>query len=190
MTSAGLTGLPLSNIAGINLSGGQKARVALARAFYSTHTRIMLLDDPLSAVDAHVGEHIFSNAITGELAKGVTRVLVTHHVHLLSRCDTVIVLKQGRIAHRGKYSDLVAQGVEFAGAVDASKMQGSSDLGKEKSEEIVIQKPKGKEADLTAEAKAALLKSGKKLVKEEEREVGAVSGSAYSAYARAGGKLQ
>jgi ATP-binding cassette, subfamily C (CFTR/MRP), member 1 len=50
---------------GINLSGGQKARVSLARALYSRDTSVILLDDPLSAVDSHVGEHIFSNAIQG-----------------------------------------------------------------------------------------------------------------------------
>lgn len=66
---------------GINLSGGQKARVSLARALYSKNTRLVLMDDPLSAVDAHVGEHIFPNAIEGPLTRGTTRILVTHHVH-------------------------------------------------------------------------------------------------------------
>ena len=69
---------------GINLSGGQKARVSLARAMYSSDTRLLLLDDPLSAVDSHVGEHLFSEAIAGEISNGRTRILVTHHVHVLS----------------------------------------------------------------------------------------------------------
>jgi ATP-binding cassette subfamily C (CFTR/MRP) protein 1 len=171
---------------GINLSGGQKARVALARALYSDETRLMLMDDPLSAVDAHVGEHIFSNAIAGDMAKGITRLLVTHHVHLLSRCDDVIVMEHGRIKHQGRYRDLVAAGVDFAGAVDVSKIKAASKQEPEKfDDEVTAQK----EVELSAEKKAALKKSGKKLVRDEEREEGSVDGSAYMHYARAGGLL-
>jgi hypothetical protein len=65
---------------GINLSGGQKHRVALARAVYSA-ADVYLLDDPLSAVDVHVGRHIFEDCICGELA-GKTRLLVTHQVQV------------------------------------------------------------------------------------------------------------
>ncbi|KAL7567897.1 hypothetical protein ACA910_019617 [Epithemia clementina (nom. ined.)] len=165
---------------GINLSGGQKARVSLARAFYSKKTKVMLMDDPLSAVDAHVGEHIFSRAINGPLGRGVTRVLVTHHVHLLSRCDSVIVLDRGTIKHEGKYKELLAQGVTFAGAVDVSKAQ-------EESGEDVENLGESKEEVLTDEKKAALKKSGAKLVSTEERQEGSVDGSAYLHYARAGG---
>ena len=106
---------------GINLSGGQKARVSLARAMYSEETKLLLLDDPLSAVDAHVGEHLFRRAITGEVSAGTTRLFVTHHVHFLPRCDKVIVLEGGRIKHYGKYSDLIDLGVDFAGSVDVTK---------------------------------------------------------------------
>jgi ATP-binding cassette subfamily C (CFTR/MRP) protein 1 len=177
---------------GINLSGGQKARVSLARALYSKETRIVLMDDPLSAVDAHVGEHIFEHAILGPVSSNLTRILVTHHVHLLSRCDKVLVLDRGRIAHYGKYSDLVAQGVEFAGAVDASKAKGDSssplaaDVDMEATaigDELIKKKvvPSG-------ENLAQLQKSGKTLVKDEGREVGSVSSSAYMKYARAGGE--
>ena len=69
---------------------GQKARIALARAVYK-HADIYFLDDPLSAVDAHVGQHIFKHCIKNTL-KGTTRVLVTHHVHLLNQCDHIIIL--------------------------------------------------------------------------------------------------
>lgn len=65
---------------GINLSGGQKHRVALARAVYAA-ADVYLLDDPLSAVDVHVGRHIFEDCICGELA-GKTRLLVTHQVQV------------------------------------------------------------------------------------------------------------
>ena len=169
---------------GINLSGGQKARVSLARALYSSDTRVMLMDDPLSAVDAHVGEHIFSNAIAGPLAKGMTRVLVTHHVHLLSRCDSVIVLEKGRVKHHGKYRDLIASGVDFAGAVDVSRATGGKET--EKEEEAPQER---KKEEMSATKKEDLQKKGKKLVKDEERNMGSVEGSAYWHYAKAGGYL-
>jgi ATP-binding cassette subfamily C (CFTR/MRP) protein 1 len=195
---------------GINLSGGQKvrkddcqsdiyrlirltflfmtlnlkARVSLARALYSKDTKLMLMDDPLSAVDAHVGEHIFSRAINGELAKGITRVLVTHHVHLLSRCDSVIVLENGRIKHHGKYTDLVAQGVDFAGAIDVSRAKHGDEHIQNGAKEEDIKEPL-----VSVETKEKMKQSGKKLVKEEEREEGSVAGSAYFHYAKAGGYL-
>jgi ATP-binding cassette subfamily C (CFTR/MRP) protein 1 len=181
---------------GINLSGGQKARVSLARALYSEKTRIMLYDDPLSAVDAHVGEHIFTHAITGPLAEGSTRILVTHHVHLLSRCNSVIVLDHGRITHHGTYKDLVAQGVDFAGAVDISKAKVAAadttavvpdDDSKKPVEADKKPVEAKKEVAISDVKKDALKKSGKKLVKDEEREEGAVAGGAYMHYGRAGG---
>ena len=89
---------------GINLSGGQKARVQLARAVYKD-ADIYLLDDPLSAVDAHVGEHLFRECIRKRLA-GKTRVLVTHQVHLLSQCDHIIVLVDGKIKAQGSFAEL------------------------------------------------------------------------------------
>mmetsp|Transcript_7280 Transcript_7280/g.10839 ORF Transcript_7280/g.10839 Transcript_7280/m.10839 type:complete len:748 (-) Transcript_7280:82-2325(-) len=74
---------------GVNLSGGQQQRVSLARAAYSS-SEVVLLDDPLSAVDSHVGEHIFTHLIVG-LLKDRTRVLVTHNLPLcVSRADVVI----------------------------------------------------------------------------------------------------
>ncbi|CAJ1966107.1 unnamed protein product [Cylindrotheca closterium] len=171
---------------GINLSGGQKARVALARAMYATHTKLLLLDDPLSAVDSHVGEHLFSQAIAGEMCEGITRILVTHHVHVLSRCDKVIILEHGRIKNQGSYEELIDSGVDFAGAVDVSKTKKSD--GREeakdtsKKDKAGIHKP-GDSKEETAKQK----KAGAELVKEEEREEGDVAGQAYMRYARAGG---
>ncbi|VDM43710.1 unnamed protein product [Toxocara canis] len=100
---------------GINLSGGQKQRVSLARAVYSD-SDIMLLDDPLSAVDAHVGKHIFEHVIAtnGGLLAGKTRILVTHGLHYLRRCDQVIVMKDGTISEIGTYEQLMASEGAFA----------------------------------------------------------------------------
>jgi ATP-binding cassette, subfamily C (CFTR/MRP), member 1 len=90
---------------GINLSGGQKARVSLARAVYQD-ADIYLLDDPLSAVDVHVSRHIFEECIVGYLA-GKTRVLVTHQVQYLPRSDAVMVIDKGSVAAAGSFTTVV-----------------------------------------------------------------------------------
>ncbi len=86
---------------GINLSGGQKARISLARAVYADKD-IYLLDDPLSALDAHVGEKIMVNCISEHL-KGKTRILVTHAVHFFDKADKIIIMKNGEIKWMGDY---------------------------------------------------------------------------------------
>eukprot|EP01065_Artemidia_motanka_P023285 TRINITY_DN277_c0_g2_i2.p1 TRINITY_DN277_c0_g2~~TRINITY_DN277_c0_g2_i2.p1 ORF type:complete len:1661 (+),score=534.27 TRINITY_DN277_c0_g2_i2:110-5092(+) len=93
--------------AGINLSGGQRQRVSLARAVYS-NADIYLLDDVLSAVDAHVGKAIFNRCIREALG-GKTRVLVTHGVQYLPVCDVVCTVDKGGIAEQGSYAELQAQ---------------------------------------------------------------------------------
>ena len=78
---------------GVTLSGGQKQRVNLARALYADMD-IYLLDDPLSAVDAKVGQHIFNQYIQ-TLLKNKTVVLVTHGLQYLKQCDHIVFLKTG-----------------------------------------------------------------------------------------------
>uniref|UniRef100_A0A670ZB18 Multidrug resistance-associated protein 1 n=1 Tax=Pseudonaja textilis TaxID=8673 RepID=A0A670ZB18_PSETE len=99
---------------GVNLSGGQKQRVSLARAVYAD-TDIYLLDDPLSAVDAHVGKHIFDKVIGPKgLLKHKTRILVTHGVSYLPLMDTIVVLSEGKISEMGSYQELLKHGGAFA----------------------------------------------------------------------------
>lgn len=99
---------------GINLSGGQKQRVSLARAVYND-ADIYLMDDPLSAVDSHVGKHIFDH-ILGEdgLLKYKTRVLVTNALHFLPRTNHIYVLENGRISESGTYDELLERDQAFA----------------------------------------------------------------------------
>eukprot|EP00128_Syssomonas_multiformis_P009734 Colp12_sorted_trinity150504_noHs@29356 len=96
---------------GVNLSGGQKQRVSLARAVYSD-ADVYILDDCLSAVDAHVGKHIFHNCIENMLRKK-TRLLVSHHVGMcLPRSDHIVVVANNRIVEQGDYHTLKETGVE------------------------------------------------------------------------------
>uniref|UniRef100_UPI00358F56A6 multidrug resistance-associated protein 1-like isoform X1 n=1 Tax=Myxine glutinosa TaxID=7769 RepID=UPI00358F56A6 len=99
---------------GINLSGGQKQRISLARAVYN-RAAIYLLDDPLSAVDAHVGKHIFDQLIGPEgLLKDETRVLVTHGLSFLPQMHHIVVLVSGRVTESGSYQELQQQDGAFA----------------------------------------------------------------------------
>ncbi|XP_035257042.1 canalicular multispecific organic anion transporter 1 [Anguilla anguilla] len=99
---------------GINLSGGQKQRVSLARAVYSS-ADIFLLDDPLSAVDSHVGKHLFTKVVgPNGLLKDKTRILVTHGVSFLPQVDEIVVLVDGQVSESGSYSELKASGGAFS----------------------------------------------------------------------------
>ncbi|XP_041776524.1 multidrug resistance-associated protein 1-like isoform X3 [Anopheles merus] len=99
---------------GINLSGGQKQRVALARAVYAD-AEVYLFDDPLSAVDAHVGKHIFEKVIgpSGMLV-GKSRLLVTHGISYLPFVENIFVVKDGEISESGSYQQLLDQKGAFA----------------------------------------------------------------------------
>uniref|UniRef100_A0A8C6P2J7 ABC-type glutathione-S-conjugate transporter n=1 Tax=Nothobranchius furzeri TaxID=105023 RepID=A0A8C6P2J7_NOTFU len=99
---------------GLNLSGGQKQRVSLARAVYRK-ADVYLLDDPLSAVDAHVGQHIFDKVIGPKgVLRGKTRVLVTHGTSFLPQADLILVLVEGEITESGSYQELLSRHGAFA----------------------------------------------------------------------------
>lgn len=99
---------------GINLSGGQKQRVSLARAVYN-NADIYFMDDPLSAVDAHVGKHIFEEVIgPNGILSGKTRILVTHGITFLPQVDNIFVLKDGEISESGSYEALMNKKGAFA----------------------------------------------------------------------------
>uniref|UniRef100_A0A672QTY4 Multidrug resistance-associated protein 1 n=1 Tax=Sinocyclocheilus grahami TaxID=75366 RepID=A0A672QTY4_SINGR len=99
---------------GVNLSGGQKQRVSVARAIYC-NCAVYLLDDPLSAVDAHVGKHIFEKVIGPQgLLQGRTRVLVTHGLSFLPQADLILVMVDGEITEMGSYTELLGRQGAFA----------------------------------------------------------------------------
>ena len=96
---------------GINVSGGQKARISLARCCYSD-SDIVVMDDPIAAVDSHVGKALFHKCIASYL-KGKTRILVTNATQYLHKCDYIIVLENQTISHQGTYEELKAQNIDL-----------------------------------------------------------------------------
>ncbi|VDI48339.1 ATP-binding cassette, subfamily C (CFTR/MRP), member 5 [Mytilus galloprovincialis] len=101
---------------GTNLSGGQKQRVSLARAVYS-NSDIYLLDDPLSAVDVHVGRHLFHTCIKKTLA-GKTVILATHQLQYLKHCDEIVAFEDGGIVERGHHDELLLQNGYYKNMMD------------------------------------------------------------------------
>ena len=107
---------------GINVSGGQKARLSLARCCYS-EASIVLLDDPLAAVDARVGHRLFHECICGEL-KGRTRVMTTNALQYLAYCDQIVLLKDRRVAFDGDYAAFTRS--PYAGIASACGEDGNA----------------------------------------------------------------
>jgi ABC-type multidrug transport system fused ATPase/permease subunit len=165
---------------GITLSGGQKWRLTLARVLYS-RAGIMVIDDVFSALDAHVGKYVFANALLGELAKGRTRILVTHHVSLcLQRADYAVHLSaNGVVEHAGSVEELRQTGVldqifEADDAAESEEVEGDNDIASAKLNGLATIPP----SNPIPKAKA----TAKKLVEDEKREVGRVKTSVYTGY--------
>ncbi|KAG7275222.1 hypothetical protein CRUP_034812 [Coryphaenoides rupestris] len=185
------------DLQGINLSGGQRQRVSLARALYSD-ADVYLLDDPLSAVDAHVAKHIFDNLIGPEGAlKGKTRILVTHGISFLPQVDNIVVMVDGRVSEMGSYQQLLDQNGAFADnhtdmvdnepVVNETKRQfirqisiisGDSDTSRTRSR---------KSAEPPAEKKPRKTPGTEKLIQAETTETGRVKMQVFVDYAKAVG---
>jgi ABC-type multidrug transport system fused ATPase/permease subunit len=177
---------------GISLSGGQKQRLNICRAIYCD-ADVQIYDDPLSALDAHVGKAVFHNVLANA-APGKTRVLVTHALHFLPEVDYIYTLVQGRIAEHGTYADLMRADGEFARFVTEFGSQATRPDDAEKAAEMAIEDAAADAAADAADAKRAEKRrkasAGKALMQAEERNTGSVSGQIYGAYIRAGdGKL-
>ncbi|KAJ6781021.1 hypothetical protein PWT90_04923 [Aphanocladium album] len=166
---------------GVNLSGGQKWRVSLARLLYS-RAQILVMDDIFSAVDAHVGRHIMQHAIAGTICRGRTRILVTHHF--------------GLVANEASYFLHVGNGtVEYSGSTpgDGICVEGSGGSVKPQS----VSSARGnniKAAALRSETSASSSTDGtipektpKKYVEDEAREKGVVKSHVYQQLASSGG---
>ncbi|KAG0273442.1 hypothetical protein BGZ95_010750 [Linnemannia exigua] len=175
---------------GINLSGGQKQRVSLARAAYE-NADVYLLDDPLSAVDAHVDQHLWQHLIgPNGLLKDKTRVLVTHAIHHLEQADQIVVIKDGEISETGKYDSLMDAHKAFYQLIKDY----SVNEGKKRKEKIAEGETTDDESDASTQAgvdketkeEVTVVKDDKAgLVAEEKMVHGSVSWSVYSIYANA-----
>ncbi|RVE46268.1 hypothetical protein evm_009092 [Chilo suppressalis] len=104
---------------GASLSGGQRARISLARCVYQS-ADVYLLDDPLAAVDAKVAQAIFQDCIRGFLRSKAV-ILVTHHVHYTANADHVAVMKNGQIVAQGTYQQLKNGANEFEKLIEVSE---------------------------------------------------------------------
>ncbi|XP_030620675.1 multidrug resistance-associated protein 9 isoform X2 [Chanos chanos] len=124
---------------GLNLSGGQKQRISLARAVYSNKD-IYLLDDPLSAVDAHVGKHIFEECIKKEL-KGKSIILVTHQLQYLEFCDEVLLLENGEITEAGTHKDLMKAKDRYAQLINNYQLEQPNDQNQDQAASEVKKGP-------------------------------------------------
>ncbi|KAI8612179.1 P-loop containing nucleoside triphosphate hydrolase protein [Chytriomyces sp. MP71] len=155
---------------GINLSGGQKARIALARTI-ATNPDVFVLDDPLSALDAHVSKAIFEEAIKGDAMKGKTVFLATHLLHVLPSVDQVIVMEKGKIVQNGGFQELMQN--EQGRLADIMK---DYHLDGEDDEDAVSTKKKQKAIDMDAKEDKS---------EAEDRQTGAVSNSTYFSFAKA-----
>ncbi|KAF8985597.1 hypothetical protein BGZ46_003292 [Entomortierella lignicola] len=145
---------------GINLSGGQKARISLARAVYA-RADIYLFDDPLSAVDAHVGRTIFDKVIGPKgLLAGKTRILVTHQIQYLAQSTTVMMMRDGRIVEQGSYKELMKKKTDVYQLVT----EYGNDSNEDETDELVTEDLESNlpETDDIPAEEASLLRSGRR----------------------------
>eukprot|EP00760_Papus_ankaliazontas_P035929 PhM_4_TR8090/c0_g1_i1/m.51764 len=172
---------------GINVSGGQKQRISMARAVFSERD-VLLLDDPLSAVDAHVGHSLFHDCICGALEK-TTRVLVTHQVHFMPFADSIILVKDGRVV-QGTYDEIVAQHPEYDQAhLEQEKKKCEEEEEKEGVDLLGDTADANKDVAVVV-AQKKLAGPATMLVAAERREEGAISISTYLKYvASCGGNV-
>ncbi|KAG5501174.1 hypothetical protein JIQ42_06172 [Leishmania sp. Namibia] len=175
---------------GVNLSGGQKARVSLARAVYANRD-VYLLDDPLSALDAHVGERVVEECLLGALA-GKTRVLATHQMHVVPRADHIVALGGGRVEFSGSSADFIQTSIfsdmvagEGAGEEGLESVTPSSAPGAEENARDVLDKcPQTYRGMEKRSDDASRDEAGGPFILEEEKASGCVLWSTYVSYLR------
>lgn len=179
---------------GITISGGQKQRLNIARAIYFD-SDVVLMDDPLSAVDAHVGRHIFDNAILG-LLKDKCRILATHQLWVLNRCDRIIWMDGGEIRAIDTYNNLMRDEEGFRQLMETSAVDEKEEEKEADVEEVAAavedeKETKMERVETTAEDRAKNKKNKKQamLMQQEERAEKSVPWSVYGAYVRSSGSM-
>ena len=170
---------------GINLSGGQRWRVTFARALYS-RAGILVLDDIFSAVDAHVGRHIFEKGLTGELGQGRTRILVTHHVALCkSKAKYIVELGDGTVENSGFVTELEEDGTlqQIMSHEETEQQVGEDE------DPTAVNSEESSDIDNSETLKKVDSKKAapKKFIEEESRERGRVKTGVYLDYLKSSG---
>ena len=154
---------------GVNLSGGQKVRVSLARTVYS-NPDIYLFDDPISALDANIGKKIMKELIIDYL-EGKTRVIVTHALQYLKYMNRIIYMKNGRIEWVGTFEEIQNQDF-FISMKKLSKLSVENNEEEKKEKSNVMK-------DFTESGREII-----KIIKEEDEEIGSVKFGVYISYSR------
>ncbi|KAL9966836.1 hypothetical protein ACROYT_G024964 [Oculina patagonica] len=163
------------------LSGGQRARVSLARAVYAD-AGLYLMDDPLSAVDVKVGQHVFEKCIKDLLGKK-TRVLTSHQEQHMEEADEVIVLYRGRVLEKGSFSELQGKGI-LNKTVDPLYKKV---VEEQKNQSFVWENKETSDVVDSCERTVSLPSVAKGLeISEEDRTIGVVSSELYWNYFRSG----
>ena len=177
---------------GVNLSGGQKQRINLARLAYS-EADIVLMDDPLSAVDAHVGRHLFQNLIRGYL-HNKTRILVTHQLHFLKQVDIILLMNNGRVEAMGTFSELNRKNPSFVRlmaslAEDEQEVPESPMAEDVNTSPIIVNESAAASSGTlpTFDEYEDTAKSAARLMAREERTYGSVSLSVFLEYVKFAG---
>uniref|UniRef100_A0ACB8FBB0 Multidrug resistance-associated protein 5 n=1 Tax=Sphaerodactylus townsendi TaxID=933632 RepID=A0ACB8FBB0_9SAUR len=173
---------------GANLSGGQRQRISLARALYSENS-IYILDDPLSALDAHVGNHIFNSAIRKHL-KSKTVLFITHQLQYLVDCDEVVFMKEGCITERGSHEDLMNLNGDYAAIFNSLQLGETPhiEINVKKTANSSLKRPQDKSTKPGSVKKEKLVKKDKgRLIQLEEKGKGSVPWSVYGVYIQAAG---
>ena len=165
---------------GITVSGGQKQRLNIARAIYF-NADVVLMDDPLSAVDAHVGRHIMDNAICG-LLRDKCRVLATHQLHVLHRMDRIVWMKAGGIHKVATFRELIDGDAEFRRLMETTAHEEKAEDQEHKNDDEVEEEKKV--SNSKKESRGAVT-----LMQQEERAVGSVSWEIYREYTKASGSI-
>lgn len=167
---------------GINLSGGQKQRLSLARAVYSDPD-IFLFDDPLSAVDAHVGKALFHECINGIL-KGKTRLLVTHQLHFLDQVDSIIMLQEGKVIAEGTYNDLLESSSQFRSLIlnYTGLEEGDEEVLKSTLKLDIRESITATNVSVVSKESVKVIAEPTALIGKEETATGSVAGYVYSSY--------
>ncbi|XP_028587595.1 ATP-binding cassette sub-family C member 5 isoform X2 [Podarcis muralis] len=173
---------------GANLSGGQRQRISLARALYSDKD-IYILDDPLSALDAHVGNHIFNSAIRKHM-KSKTVLFITHQLQYLVDCDEVIFMKEGCVTERGSHEDLMNLNGDYATIFNNLQLGETPhieiNLKKTTNNSLKRHPDKGTKTGSVKKEKAVKKEEGQ-LMQLEEKGKGSVPWSVYGVYIQAAG---